>query len=140
MSKHALYLMFNGNCEEAINFYKESLGANVLSMQRFGEAPEPTTESNKDKIMHAVLDIGGFTIMFSDTDGKRNVNVGDNFSIALDFKSDGELNRAFDRMSTGGQVTMAVQDTFWGATFGMCTDKFGVNWMFNYDKNQGGGQ
>ena len=133
---HALYLMFNGNCEEAINFYRDNLGGNLISLQRFGETPESSSESYKDKIMHAVMDIQGFKIMFSDAQEQRNVTFGDNFSIALDFKSDGDLNRAFDALATGGQVTMAVSDTFWGARFGMCTDKFGVNWMVNYDKPQ----
>jgi PhnB protein len=132
---HALYLMFNGNCEDVMNFYKENLDGNILQMQRYGEVPDmPTAEEQKNKIMHAVMDLQGFTIMFSDSDGKRNVTFGDNFSIALDFKSDGEITRAFNTMSTGGQVNMPLQDTFWGAKFGMCTDRFGVNWMFNYDK------
>ncbi|RYF96361.1 MAG: VOC family protein [Chitinophagaceae bacterium] len=131
---HALYLMFNGNCEEAMNFYKDALGATVTELQRYGETPVGSSESYKDKIMHGIMNIMGFTVMFSDADEKRNVQFGDNFSIALTFKSDGELNRAFDALATGGIVTMAVQDTFWGATFGMCTDKFGVNWMVNYDK------
>jgi PhnB protein len=132
--KNAVYLMFNGNCEEAMNFYKDKLGGTISEMQRYGDTPESSSESYKNKIMHAIMDLGGLTLMFSDANEARNVTFGDNFSIALDFKSDGELNRAFDALSTGGQVTMAVQDTFWGATFGMCTDKFGINWMFNYDK------
>jgi PhnB protein len=134
MGKHAVYLMFNGNCKEALNFYKEKLGGNIEFIQTYGESPMDTTEEQKDKVMHATLDLQGFQVMASDSDGKRNVNFGDNFSIALDFKSDGEVERAFSEMSTGGQVTMPLQDTFWGAKFGMCTDKFGVNWMFNYDK------
>jgi PhnB protein len=134
MSKHALYLMFNGNCKQALDFYKEKLEGNIEFIQTYGDSPMETTEAQKDKVMHATLDLQGFKIMASDTDGKANVNMGDNFSVALDFKSDGELERAFSEMSTGGQVTMPLQDTFWGAKFGMCTDKFGVNWMFNYDK------
>ena len=126
--------MFNGNCEEAMNFYSEKLGGNITAIQRYGETPEQSSDAYKDKIMHGIMDLQGLTLMFSDAMEQRRVTFGDNFSIALNFKSDGELNRAFDAMSTGGQVTMAVQDTFWGATFGMCTDKFGINWMFNYDK------
>jgi len=131
---NAIYLMFNGNCEEAISFYKDQLGGNLISIQRFGETPESSSESYKDKIMHAVMDLRGLTLMFSDAQEDRRVTFGDNFSIALDLKSDGEVDRVFDALSTGGQVTMAVTDTFWGARFGMCTDKFGINWMVNYDK------
>jgi len=134
MSKHAIYLMFNGDCEEAINYYAKHLGGNITQLQRYGETPQPSSESYKDKIMHGIMDLQGFTIMFSDAMEQRSVVLGDNFSIALDFKSEGELNRAYDALSTGGRVTMAPQDTFWGALFAMCTDKFGVNWMFNYDR------
>jgi len=134
MSKNAIYLMFNGNCEEAINYYAEHLGGNITQMQRYGETPEPGSESNRKKIMHGIMDLQGLSIMFSDAMEQRNVVVGDNFSIALDFSSEGEMIRAYDALSTGGKVTMAPQDTFWGALFAMCTDKFGVNWMFNHDR------
>ncbi len=132
---HALYLNFNGNCEEAMNFYKEKLDGNIKSIQHFGETPEPGPAEYKDKVMHGIMDFQGFTVMFSDSMGAHNVQFGNNFSIALDFKNDGEMRRAFDAISTnGGTVTMPLEDTFWGAVFGMCTDKFGINWMFNFDK------
>jgi PhnB protein len=133
---HAIYLMFNGNCEEAMNFYKDNLGGNITAIQRYGEVPGSGTEAYKDKIMHAVMDLQGMHLMFSDAGEQRNVTFGDNFSLALDFKTDGDLRRAFDTLSTSGTVTMPVQDTFWGAVFGMCTDKFGINWMFNHDKKK----
>lgn len=131
---HAIYLMFNGNCEEALNYYKDSLEGNIEMIQRWGDTQMPSSDSYKNKIMHAILDLKGFKIMMSDSSEDRNVTFGDNFSIALDFKSNGDMGRAFENMANGGQVTMPLQDTFWGARFGMCTDKFGVNWMFNYDK------
>lgn len=136
MSKHAIYLMFNGNCEEAINYYAKHLNGNILQMQRYGDSPQPGSEAHKDKILHGMMDLQGLMIMFSDSMEQRNVTFGDNFSIALDFDSEGELNRAYDALSTGGQVTMAPQDTFWGALFAMCTDKFGINWMFNHDRKK----
>lgn len=133
---HTLYLNYNGNAEEAINFYKDNLNGTLVSLQRFGDTPMPENEKDKDKIMHAVLDLQGFIIMFSDGNDEHKVTFGDNFSIALNFKSESEMEKAFHAMSAGGQVTMPLQDTFWGARFGMCADKFGVNWMFNMDKNQ----
>jgi PhnB protein len=133
---HTLYLNYNGNAEEAINFYKDNLNGTLVSLQRFGDTPMPGNEKDKGKIMHAVLDLQGFIIMFSDGNDEHKVTFGDNFSIALDFKSESEMEKAFQAMSAGGRVTMPLQDTFWGARFGMCTDKFGVNWMFNMDKNQ----
>lgn len=131
---NAIYLMFNGNCEDAINFYREKLGGNVTKLQRYGETPGHSSESYRDKIMHAIMNLRGLVIMFSDAPEERNVQFGDNFAIALDCKSNGELNQLFDVLATGGNVTMPVQDTFWGATFASVTDKFGVNWMLNYDK------
>ena len=129
-----IYLMFNGTCEDAMNFYKDAIDAEIVSMQRWGETPASSSESYKEKIMHGIMTIQGATVMCSDTNEQRNVEVGDNFSLALDFKSDGDMRRAFDALSAGGTVTMPLQDTFWGATFGMCRDKFSINWMFNYDK------
>jgi PhnB protein len=131
---HAIYLMFNGNAEEAINYYKDKLDGTIEQMQRFSEVPgNNASESYQDKIMHGILNLQGMKIMFSDAMEQRNVTFGDNFSIALDFKTDGDLRRAFEALSTGGQVTMPVEETFWNATFGMCVDKFGINWMVNYD-------
>jgi PhnB protein len=130
-----VYLFFNGNCEEALNFYAKSIpGAEIVSMQRYGDAPMPSAEEQKKKIMHGVMHINDSKLMASDSDGKRAVNVGDNFSMALDFKTDGDMQRTFDTLSgNGGTVTMPLQDTFWGAKFGMCIDKFGINWMFNHE-------
>jgi PhnB protein len=72
--------------------------------------------------------------MFSDAGNNHKVNFGDNFSMSVDCKTDEEIEKLFKAMSEGGHITMPLQDTFWGAKFGMCTDKFGVNWMFNHDK------
>ena len=129
-----IYLFFNGNCEEAMNFYKDATGGTIDSMQRFGDTPMPSADEVKNKIMHAVMTINGATVMFSDESGKSERTFGNNFSIALDYKDPEAMKVAYDKLSAGGVATMPLQDTFWGATFGMCTDKFGVNWMFNHDK------
>jgi PhnB protein len=128
-----VYLFFNGNCEEAMHFYSDHLGATTEMVQRYSDAPGSASESYGPKIMHALLHVGGTKLMMSDANEKRNVNVGDNFSISMDFESDGDMKRTFEALSgNGGQVTMPLQDTFWGARFGMCVDKFGINWMFNH--------
>ena len=129
-----IYLFFNGNCEDAMNFYMESTNGSIESLVRFGDTQMPTSEEFKNKIMHCVMYINNTKLMLSDTDGKRKVNFGDNFSIGLDYTDVMEMKTVFNKLSNGGVVTMPLQDTFWGATFGMCTDKFGVNWMFNHDK------
>jgi PhnB protein len=129
-----IYLYFNGNCEDAMNFYKEALGGNILNISRFGDAPMPSGEEHKNKIMHAVMEVAGTTLMFSDSSENRKVAFGDNFSVSINCHSDEEITGAFNAMSAGGNITMPLQDMFWGAKFGMCCDKFGVNWMFNWDK------
>jgi len=133
-----VYLFFNGNCEEAMNFYKDAAGGVIESINRFGDSPMPTSEDAKNKVIHAIMDIGGSKVMFSDCGDNRSVNFGDNFSLSLSFNSDESITACFNAVSAGGKVTMPLQDTFWGAKFGMCTDKFGINWMFNYDKPKGG--
>jgi PhnB protein len=129
-----VYLYFNGNCEEAMNFYKNATGGTIDSMQQYGDSPMGADIADKDKVLHAVMTIYGTKVMFSDSNAKRHINFGDNFSLALDFKSGDTIKNAFEALSAGGAITMPLQDTFWGATFGMCTDKYGINWMFNFDK------
>jgi PhnB protein len=131
--KCIVYLFFNGNCEEAINFYAAALGGTIESIQRYADNPIPGVEVDGNKVMHAVLQADGFKLMFSDTNDKP-VTFGTNYSISLDFSTEESIQRVFDNISAGGQVTMPLQDTFWGAKFGMCIDNFGVNWMFNHDK------
>ncbi|MEI8278666.1 MAG: VOC family protein [Bacteroidota bacterium] len=131
-----IYLFYNGNCEEAMNFYKEALGGKVEMMSRYGEAPVPCSEAYKNKIMHGVLVVDDFKLMFSDANEGHDVAIGTNYSVSLNFHSDEAIESAYYAISKGGKVTMPLQDTFWGAKFGMCTDKFGVNWMFNWDKPQ----
>lgn len=129
-----IYLFFNGNCEEAMNFYKDALNGNVEMISRYGEAPMPCPDADKNKVMHGVLNAAETKIFFSDCPGDRPATYGDNYSVSLNMRSAEELTGAFNALSAGGIVTMPLQDTFWGATFGMCKDKFGVNWMFNFDK------
>lgn len=129
-----IYLYFNGNCEEAMNFYKDTLGGTIVNISRYGDSPMPASEAYKNKILHAVMQVAGTTIMFSDSNEQHHAAPGDNFSVSLNFHSDEEITRVFNLLSTGGKVTMPLQDTFWGAKFGMCCDRFGINWMFNWDK------
>jgi len=129
-----IYLNFNGNCEAAMKFYESATGGKIVVMQRYGDSPVPCSDAEKNLVLHGILMIGEDKIMFSDGNEKHQVTFGDNFSIAMDFKDDTSIQKAFDGLSAGGTVTMPLQDMFWGAKFGMCRDQFGVNWMFNYDK------
>jgi PhnB protein len=127
------YLYFEGNAEEALNFYTEALGGEIVSMQRYGDAPMPSGEDQKQKVMHATFSFDGNLVMASDVFEKQPLTIGQNVQLSLDVDSTEKLESVFNKMAEGGTVTMALQDTFWGARFGMLKDKFGVLWMFNHD-------
>lgn len=133
------YLTFNGNCREAMTFYAKSLGAE-LQLITFGDMPnpdgKPAPAETKDRIMHARLSKGPLALMASDTMPGMPVQQGSNFSIALQCESPQEVDKLFGALSENGKVTMPVQETFWAARFGMLTDQFGINWMFNLYKPQ----
>lgn len=133
------YLNFNGNCEEAFNFYKSVFGGEFNYIGRFSEMPKgggfEVPESYKNKIMHIGLSIGNTVLMGCDTiegDWAPPFVQGNNFSISIHPDSKKEADELFHNLSAGGQVTMPMDDTFWGDYFGMFTDKFGINWMINY--------
>ena len=136
-----IYLTFNGNCEEAFNFYKSVLGGEFSGVNRFGEMPPmegmpPLPESVKNKIMHISLPISKETnLMGSDSSEifGQVTTFGNNFSVSIHTDSIEEADRLFAGLSEGGKVTMPLEKTFWGAYYGSWTDKFGVNWMVNVD-------
>ncbi|MCU7614015.1 VOC family protein [Chryseobacterium sp. GMJ5] len=135
-----VYLTFNGNCKEAFDFYKSVFGGEYPYIGTFGEMPpmdgKEISEEDKNKIMHVSLPISKETmLMGSDTGGDwaSKITMGNNFSVSINADSREEADKLFDGLSQGGHITMALEDTFWGAYFGMFTDKFGINWMVNYD-------
>ena len=129
-----IYLFFNGNAEEAMNFYAQATGGSILNINRYGDNGMACAESEKGKVMHGIITVNGSQMMFSDCGEKKKAVFGDNFSVSVDYKNEDDMRKAFEGLVQGGTVVMPLQDTFWGATFGMLTDKFGVNWMFNHDK------
>jgi len=129
------YLFFDGNAKEAFDFYAKALNGEIVYSGTYGEAPTPCPDADKNKIMHATLKAGELTLMCSDApEGKRDAAKGAAISLSLNFTDDAEMDKVFNAMAEGGNVTMALQDTFWGARFGMLIDKFGMSWMFNHDK------
>lgn len=130
------YLNFNGNCEEAFNFYKSIFGGEFLSLMRFKEAPPEVNfpESEGEKIMHISLPMGqGTILMGSDTPEAMPSTTGTNFSISINAASEDDATKLFQGLSTGGKITMPLEKAFWGAYFGMCRDKFDIQWMVNHD-------
>jgi PhnB protein len=138
MASISPYLNFNGNTEEAFNFYKSVFGGDFEVLQRFRDTPEvdKLPEADRDKIMHIALPIGGGQVLMA-TDALESMGqtlkVGNNVSLSINAESEAEANRLFNGLSAGGQIEMPLQKTFWGAYFGMFADKFGIQWMVNYD-------
>ncbi|MCJ8155050.1 VOC family protein [Chryseobacterium sp. SSA4.19] len=135
-----VYLTFNGNCREAFEFYRSVFGTEFPYIGTFGEMPpmegHELSEEDKNKVMHVTLPISKETMLLgSDTTGESlsGHQQGNNFSISINAESKEEADILFNGLSAGGKVTMPMEDTFWGAYFGMFTDKFGINWMVNYD-------
>ncbi len=125
------YLTFAGNCEEAMNFYKEALGAEILLFSRMGDSPMEIPENLKGKIMHARMRIGENELYMSDTFDPSSLNQGNNVSLSIQVDDTAQLEKLFNSLSAGGRITMPLADAFWGARFGMFVDKFGIHWMFN---------
>jgi PhnB protein len=126
----APYLNFDGDCRAAMEFYASCLGGKLF-LQTFGEAPVPSDAATKDRIMHARLDGGGMTLMASDTMPGMPFVKGNNIHLSLGGTDEAALTGMFAKLSAGGTVTMPLQKQFWGDTFGMLTDRFGVHWMVN---------
>jgi PhnB protein len=124
------YLSFGGDAEAALKFYAEALNGRVTDLKRFSEAPQ-MPHPNKNEILHGRVEAQGLRIMASD--GKKDAPSGGRISLSLDFTDNAELDRVFAKLSAGGTVTMPVAEQFWGARFGMLTDKFGIVWMLNCD-------
>lgn len=126
------YLFFGGRCEEALNFYRDALGAQIEMVMRFNESPDPVPPGMlqpgfENKIMHASFYVGGALIMASD--GRDDKSNFDGFRLALSVASETEAHQAFNALAKEGNIAMPLVKTFWSPCFGMLTDKFNVGWM-----------
>lgn len=126
------YLFFNGRCEEALQFYKEAIGAKIGMVLHFNESPDPVppgilAPGFESKVMHSEFTVGGSSILASD--GCDANSTFDGFQLNLTVKTVEEANRSFAALSAGGEVRMPMGKTFWSPCYGMLTDKFGVGWM-----------
>ena len=126
------YLFFNGRCEEAIEFYKNALGAEVLMLMRYKESPEPPPPGMvpagwDNKVMHTTLRVGNANVMASDG-CSEGLNF-QGFSLSLTATDEADAKRKFAALAVNGQVRMPLTKTFWSPCFGMVADRFGVGWM-----------
>jgi len=130
-------LTFNGQTEEAFNFYKTVFGGDFIHIQRMKDipGPEPVTGEAGEKILHVALPIGGAVLSGMDIpQGRPQSNQGDNFMITIDTESEDETTRIFNGLDEGGFIMMPLAQQFWATYFGMLTDKFGIQWMLSYVK------
>lgn len=139
------YLNFDGNCEEAFNFYKSVFGGEFMYIGRFGEMPPmegmpPMSDEFKKRIMHVSLQVGETTLMGSDSGGDcggPRFILGNNISLSISAETKAGADKLFDALSAGGDTVMPMDEMFWGEYFGMLTDKFGVNWMISVRMKEG---
>jgi len=129
------YVSFQDNARQAMEFYKDVFGG-TLTISTFGEYGDPTAPG-ADGIMHAQLETdNGFTLMASDTPPGMSRNPGDNISISLSGDDEQELRGYWDKLSSGGNITMPLEKQMWGDFFGSCVDRFGVSWLVNIGQPQ----
>jgi len=134
------YLFFNGTCEQAVEFYRTALGAQVEFMMRYKESPEPPPPGMvppgfENKIMHISFRLGETTVMASDGCSAEKAGF-EGFSLSLSVPNEKEADRAFAALANGGQVKMPLTKTFWSPRFGMVHDRFGIGWMVSVPGEQ----
>ena len=136
MTQINAYINFSGNCREAMTFYNQCIGGE-LNMQTVQGSPleKDCTEALQQHILHASLTKDALLLMGSDMEGPEGFIKGNNIALSLNCSSDEEINRFFSNLAQEGKVVHPLNAAFWGATFGVLTDKFGIRWMLNYDKN-----
>ncbi|MGE8077400.1 VOC family protein [Peribacillus loiseleuriae] len=130
-----IYLNFNGNCREAVEFYAQVFETEKPQIMTFGESPPnpefPLPEEAKNLVMHTRLNISGSNVMFSDVFPGMPFIKGNNISLAIVSENLDEIKSQFDKLKEGGTVGMELQETFWSKCYGQLTDKFGIGWQFN---------
>lgn len=143
MTKVNAYITFNGNCEEAFCFYKSVFGSEFIYIGRYKDVPPTDRQTfrlvSDEKIMHVSLPIGKETILMGcDSTGAngQGVILGNNISLSINIDNKEEAVRLFNELSVGGEIKMSMSQTFWGAYFGMFSDRFGINWMVNCESKE----
>ncbi len=135
MTQFNAYLSFNGNCREAMNFYKDCFGGE-LTIQTVGESPmaKDMPAEMQNQVMHSQLSNGTNIMLLASDLHREKLTPGNNITLCINCSSEEEINNFFSKLSEGGNVTDKLSVKFWGGTFGGLTDKFGINWIMNYSK------
>jgi PhnB protein len=129
------YVFFNGQCEAAIKFYEKVLGGKVRGLMTYGDSPaaKDFSPDQKDKIIHARMEVGNSVLMASDAPPERH-SPPQGFSLSVSVKDPGEAERVFHALAENGTIQMPIAQTFWSVRFGMLTDQFGMPWMVNCEQ------
>ncbi|MFJ7668901.1 VOC family protein [Lysinibacillus sp. NPDC097195] len=133
-----VYLIFNGNCRDAVAFYEQVFHTEKAEIMTFGDAPRdpnhPLPEGTENLVMHTRLSILGSTVMFSDTFPGSPYTIGNNVTLAVVSDDEAQLRQAYEGLKEGGKVTMELQETFFSKCYGALTDKFGIEWQISYEE------
>jgi len=139
--KLELFINFDGNCREAVDFYAKVFKSEVQNMMTYEQAPadpnHPMAEADKNKIMYAGIPMGGMTVMFMDMPSGYPLIVGNNINPTISMANKEEIERIFNELKDGGEVYMELQKTFFSELYGMLKDKFGVIWQILYYNHEG---
>ncbi|AGK98353.1 VOC family protein [Clostridium pasteurianum] len=131
-----VFINFNGNCREAVEFYAEVFQTEKPQIMFFGDTPPdpefPIADEAKNLVMYTSLNINGSNVMFSDTFPGMTFTIGNNISLTISSKNIDEIKSLFNKLKEGGTVGMELQETFWSKCYGNVTDKFGIGWQFSY--------
>lgn len=137
-----VYINFNGNCREAVEFYAQVFETEKPQIMTFGETPPDPSftlpEEAKNLVMHTRLNINGSNVMFSDVFPGMPFVAGNNISLSIVDQNIDEIKSLFNKLRDGGTVGMELQETFWSKCYGSLTDKFGIQWQFNHDSGEMG--
>ena len=137
MTQINAYIGFNGKCSEAMNFYKECLGGELFfNVIRESPMASQFPENMQDKILHSSLTKNALVLIATQSVGPEGYTKGNNIALSLNCSSEEEINTLFSKLSKDGKIVDGLKPQFWGAIFGVLTDKFGITWMLNFDKNQ----
>ena len=139
--KLEMFINFNGNCREAVEFYAKVFRTEIGNMMTYGESPPdpnfPLAEADRDRIMYAGIPVGGMVLMFMDTSSGHPTTMGDNITPTISTDNKDEVTRLFNELSEGGEVIMELQQAFFSEWYGMVKDKFGIYWqILQYNPQQ----
>ncbi|MBU3146107.1 VOC family protein [Clostridium sp. CF012] len=135
-----VYINFNGNCRQAVEFYAQAFGTEKPHIMTYGQTPpDPKfviSEEAKNLVLHALLNIAGSNVMFSDVFPGTPFTNGNNITLVVGSKNIDEIKSLFNKLKEGGTVDMELQETFWSKCYGSLTDKFDIGWQFSYDSKE----